>query len=109
MVLALYNRPHMQTQEAFKDSVTLEALARNPKRFARLMNVYNPMPWGKSTDYAKASMGPQGYISLKDDKPWGDDAKLPKPLDLMVYDREFGKMMQKNQSDGEISFPDHYK
>ena len=109
MVLALYNRPHMQTQEAFKDSVTLEALARNPKRFARLMNVYNPMPWGKSTDYAKASMGPQGYISLKDDKPWGDDAKLPKPMDLMVYDQELGKMMQKSQSDGEISFPDHYK
>ena len=78
MVLALYNRPHMQTQEAFKDSVTLEGLARNPKCFTRLMNVYHPMQWGKSTDYANASMGSQGYISLKDDKPWGDDAKKSK-------------------------------
>ena len=73
------------------------------------MNVYNYMPWGKSTDYSKAAMAPQGYLSLKDDKPWSDGAKLPKPLDLMVYDQELGKMMQKNQSDGEISFPDHYK
>ena len=109
MVLALFNRPHMQTQEDYKNSVSLDALQRNPRRFAKLMNVYNYMPWGKSTDYSKAAMAPQGYLSLKDDKAWGDDAKLPKPLDLMVYDREFGKMMQKNQSDGEISFPDHYK
>mgnify|MGYP001186638210 FL=1 len=110
MVLALFNRPHMQTQEDYKNSVSLEALERNPKRFARLMNVYNPMPWGKSADYAKAAMAPQGYLSLKDDKPWGKEAQLPCPRDLMTYDRESGMAMQKGMSgDSQISFPDHYK
>ncbi len=109
MVLAMFNRPHMQTQEAYKDTVEAAALARNPKRFARLMNIYNPMPWGKSADYAKAAMAPHGYLSLKDDKPWGEEAQFPRARDLMTYDRDLGKMTQKHQSNSQISFPDHYK
>ena len=48
MVLGTYSRPHMQTQEAFRQTVTAGALARNPARFTRLVNVHNPMPWGKT-------------------------------------------------------------
>ena len=110
MVLALFNRPHMQTQESYKDTLTLEALARNPKRFARLMNIYNPMPWGKTPDYGKAAMAPQGYLSLNDDTPWGEGAQLPCPRDEMTYDQEMGMAMQKGMSqNNQISFPDHYK
>ena len=74
------------------------------------MNIYNPMSWGKSADYTKAAMAPQGYLSLNDDKPWGKEAQLPCARDLMTYDRESGMAMQKGMSgDSQISFPDHYK
>ena len=48
MMLGMYNRPHMATQEGFRETVTAEALARNPIRFTRLMNVYHAMPMGTS-------------------------------------------------------------
>ena len=48
MILGMYSRPHMQTQEGFRETVTNEALARNPVRFTRLMNVYHSMPSGRS-------------------------------------------------------------
>ena len=47
-MLGMYNRPHMATQEGFRDTVTDEALARNPMRFTRLMKVYHAMPMGTS-------------------------------------------------------------
>ena len=109
MVLGMYNRPHMQTQEAFRETVTDQALARNPPRFARLMNVFNPFPWGKTPNYGKQAAGPQGYLSLFDDKPAGPDMKVPKDFDLNQYDPGIGAAIQESMSQTEINFPDHYK
>lgn len=109
MVLGMFNRPHMQTQEAYRETATDEALARNPLRFTRLMNVHHVMPWGKSPDYGRAKQAPSGYISLFDTKPAGDKVKVPPAVDYHKYDPEVGKMMQAQMSSKEIRFPDQYK
>ncbi len=110
MVLGMYNRPHMQTQEAYRQTATNEALARNPLRFARLMNVYHGMPWGKSGVHAeRMTEAPQGYLSLFDTEPAGDKVSVPADLDYHTYDRERGRMMQAAMSETTLRFPDHYK
>jgi ectoine hydroxylase-related dioxygenase (phytanoyl-CoA dioxygenase family) len=109
MVLAMYNRPHMQTQESIRETVTDEALARNPARFARLMNVFNPMPWGKTPDYQKGATAPQGYLSLFDNKPMGEKMTVPETLDPNKYDQRLGAAIQASMSTSELRFPDHYK
>lgn len=108
MVLGMYNRPHMQTQEAFRQTVTSEALVRNPIRFTRLMNVHHTMPWGKTPDYSRQAQVPQGYISLLDDEPAGDRVALPSESDYGVYDKQTGDGIKKSMS-GQLQFPDHYK
>ena len=108
-IVGMYNRPHMQTQEAYRETVTDEALARNPARFARLMNVFNPMPWGKTAEYGKPNTAPQGYLSLFDDKPAGVDMRVPKRTDPDSYDQQVGATIQKTMSMKELGFPDHYK
>lgn len=108
MILGMYNRPHMQTQEAYRETATADALARNPRRFARLMNVYNMMPWGKTPDYEKSAGSPQGYLSLFDTEPAGDRARLPEHRDFAVYDRDVGAAIQSGMSK-QVQFPDHYK
>lgn len=107
MVLGMFNRPHMQTQEAYRETATLDALQRNPKRFTRLMNVHHVMPWGKTPDYGKASEAPQGYISLFDTEPVGDAVRLPAAANYHEYDREVGAAIKEGM--GKISFADHYK
>lgn len=114
MVLGMFNRPHMQTQEAYRQTATPEALARNPLRFTRLMNVHNGMPWGKSGSRHKTfSNAPQGYLSLFDTEPAGDRVELPPELDYHVYDREMGERMMAGFSENakvrRIQFPDLYK
>lgn len=109
MILGMYNRPHMQTQEAYRQTVTDDALARNPVRFARLMNVYNTMPWGKTPDYTKAAKGPQGYCSLFDCEPAGDALQLPLDGDYHRYDPETGAMIKAQMSARTAGFPDVYK
>ncbi len=108
-VIGMYNRPHMQTQETFRETATDEALARNPARFARLMNVFNPMPWGKTPEYGKQNNAPQGYLSLFDDKPAGADMRVPRRTDPNSYDHEVGEAVQQSMSMKELGFPDHYK
>ena len=44
MMLGTYCRSHMQTQEPFRQTVTQEALDRNPVRFGRLMDVAGGFP-----------------------------------------------------------------
>lgn len=110
MVLGMYNRPHMQTQEAYRQTVTNEALARNPKRFARLMNAYNTMPWGKTPDYGKATKAPQGYLSLLDTEPAGPTQQLVTDSDYHAYDSEAGAAIKAQMSATKgIGFPDVYK
>ena len=41
-----YMRRRMQTEEAYRETVTQEALDRNPIRFAGLMDVYSLFPFG---------------------------------------------------------------
>jgi ectoine hydroxylase-related dioxygenase (phytanoyl-CoA dioxygenase family) len=110
MVLGMYNRPHMQTQEAYRETVTDEALARNPLRFARLMNVYHGMPWGKSgSDYKRMGSAPRGYISLFDTEPAGDKVSTRPAYDYGNYDRAIGDAVKTSMSAKAVSFPDHYK
>jgi ectoine hydroxylase-related dioxygenase (phytanoyl-CoA dioxygenase family) len=109
MILGMYNRPHMQTQEAYRQTATNEALARNPKRFARLMNVYNTMPWGKTPDYAKAGQAPQGYLSLLDTEPAGDAQQLPGDPTYHHYDPKTGDMIKAQMSQKAVTFSDMYK
>jgi hypothetical protein len=108
MILGMYNRPHMQTQEAYRQTVTDEALARNPKRFARLMNVYNAMPWGKTPDYTIAGQGPSGYLSLFDAEPVGKVMRIPARGDYHQYDPKTGEAIKAAMS-ADVGFPDHYK
>ncbi len=110
MVLGMFNRPHMQTQEAFRETATAEALARNPMRFSRLMNVHHVMPWGKTPDYGRRAGAPQGYLSLFDTEPAGDKVKMPKISDFHEYDRKVGSGIQKNMSRKVMkTSADHYK
>ncbi len=118
MVLGMYNRPHMQTQEAYRQTATPEALARNPLRFTRLMNVHHGMPWGKSgmrhrVSASGFSSSPKAYLSLLDTELVGGRVELPSELDYHVYDRELGDRMKAGFSasgkKSRLAFPDHYK
>ena len=110
MVLGMYNRPHLQTQEAYRETATEEALARNPLRFARLMNIYHAMPWGKSGgDYRRMASAPRGYLSLFDAEPAGDKVSRRPDYDYHHYDRAEGDAVKASMSSGAVRFPDHYK
>ena len=117
MLLAMYNRPHMQTQEGFRETVTNETLARNPIRFARLMNVYHAMPMGRSgPDMQRLGSAPRGYASLFDIEPAGDKVDVGTATDLLAYDREttnaFMEAQRQKAAAGkktlEQTFPDQY-
>ena len=43
-----YMRPRFQPQEPYRETVTQQVLDRNPLRFAGLMDVYGPFPFGKN-------------------------------------------------------------
>jgi hypothetical protein len=112
MLLGMYCRPHMQTQEGFRETATDEALARNPVRFARLMNVYHPMPMGRSgKDMQRSGSAPRGYQSLFDTEPAGDKVSADTPRDFEGYDREAAnatmKLLEEKAATG-TTFPDLY-
>ena len=112
MLLALYNRPHMQTQEAFRETVTDEVLARNPVRFARLMNVYHAMPWGRTgKDAEPLDSAPRGYQSLFDSEPAGDKVSIGTGTDFQACDRAAANAQMKlfeNLAASGQTFPDLY-
>ncbi|MEM7366122.1 MAG: hypothetical protein AAF525_19070 [Pseudomonadota bacterium] len=76
-----YMRPRYQPQEPYRETVTQEALDRNTVRFAGLMDVYGPFPFGMSDRTAdlRALEAPPGtghgrgtvetYCSLFDEEP----------------------------------------
>ena len=86
MVLGTFSRPYLQTQEPFRETATEAALARNPIRFAGLMDLYGAFPFGKNdvdgerlaanVNAGAADTAP--YRSLFDRKPAGD-AVSPRP------------------------------
>ena len=113
MVLGMYNRPHMQTQEGFRETVTDEALARNPIRFTRLMNIYHAMPLGRTGRNAeRLASAPRGYNSLFDTEPVGDRFCTEGTRDLLAYDREAANAQMQAQEELARSgktWPDLYK
>ena len=114
MVLGMYNRPHMQTQEAYRQTATPEALARNPVRFTQLMNVHHAMPWGKNGVRHKGiAKAPRGYVSLFDTEPVGNGIEMPTEPDYHEYDRAFGEQIRErfkaSASTRRYQFPDLYK
>ena len=70
-----YIRRRFQPLEPFRETVTQEALDRNPVRFAGLMDVYGPFPFGKNDRRSPLPSGetivgtrararPIGHVSL---------------------------------------------
>jgi hypothetical protein len=98
MILGTYQRPFMQTQGPYRQTVTQEALARNPLRFAGLMDVYGHFPFGKQDiDVRRSSeagrvhsglidMSP--YHSLFDQEPAGGKVSLRPDYDYFDFDLE---------------------
>ena len=94
-----YMRRRLQTEEAYRDTVTQEALDRNPIRFAGLMDVYSLFPFGKSDwdieRQSSAEAGAKGgqsinaYRSLFDTAPAAGRTTIRPKYDYMHHD---GKM-----------------
>ena len=111
MMLGTYCRSHMQTQEPFRQTVTQEALDRNPVRFGRLMDVAGGFPFGKSpprppkpTDKAPRQVqSPTGYISLFDEEPAAGAIKLRPQTDFDAYDKEFAELIAKAGRENPVS------
>jgi hypothetical protein len=94
-----YMRPRFQPQEPYRETVTQQALDRNPVRFAGLMDVYGPFPFGKndrSGELAKSAppgtghgQSAENYCSLFDTTPAGGSTQRRPVYD---YDEHDGKM-----------------
>ncbi len=94
-----YMRRRRQTEEAYRETVTQEALDRNPVRFAGLMDVYSLFPFGKN-DWDLDRMGAAApgakngqtidqYRSLFDMEPANGRTTLRPKYDYHYHD---GKM-----------------
>jgi hypothetical protein len=91
MVLGTYQRSTLQTQGPYRQVVSEEALARNPVRFAGLMDVYGAFPFGKQdmdSDHLKKRAAVGGYQSLFDREPAGARVSLRPDYDYTAFDRE---------------------
>ncbi|MEE9253672.1 MAG: hypothetical protein V3U43_01940, partial [Pseudomonadales bacterium] len=94
-----YMRRRHQTEEAYRETVTQQALDRNPVRFAGLMDVYSLFPFGKSDwDIDRMSGAEPGagngqkveqYRSLLDMEPANGRTTLRPTYDYQHHD---GKM-----------------
>lgn len=95
-----YSRPRYQTQEPFRSTVTQEALDRNPVRFAGLMDVYGPYPFGKNDNVSEhTAFSPPGagfvqtaarYCSLFDTLPARGKVSLRPDFDYLNHDGRMG-------------------
>ena len=101
-----YMRRRLQPEEAYRETVTQEALDRNPIRFAGLMDVYSLFPFGKSDwdieRQANAEPGSKGgqsinaYRSLFDMEPANGRTTLRPRYDYMHHD---GKMTSERNAE----------
>ena len=101
-----YMRRRQQTEEAYRETVTQEALDRNPIRFAGLMDVYSLFPFGKSDwdmdrllDAETGSASGQtidDYRSLFDMEPANGRTTLRPVYDYMHHD---GKMTSERNNE----------
>ncbi|MCY3623374.1 MAG: phytanoyl-CoA dioxygenase family protein [Gammaproteobacteria bacterium] len=92
-----YMRPRFQPQEPFRETVTQEALDRNPVRFAGLVDVYAPFPFGKNDrimDERQLDAPPgtghdqpaEKYCSLFDTEPAKGRVTLRPQYDYFAHD-----------------------
>ena len=91
-----YMRRRRQTEEAYRETVTQEALDRNPVRFAGLMDVYSLFPFGASDwdieQMIKAEKGSKNgqtineYRSLFDTEPANGRTTLRPKYDYNHHD-----------------------
>ncbi|MDE0038988.1 MAG: hypothetical protein OXU77_15770, partial [Gammaproteobacteria bacterium] len=92
-----YMRPRFQPQEPFRETVTQEVLDRNPVRFAGLMDVYGPFPFGKNDrimDERQLDAPPgtghdqpaEKYCSLFDNEPAKGRVTLRPKYDYFAHD-----------------------
>ena len=101
-----YMRRRRQTEEPYRETVTQEALDRNPIRFAGLMDVYSLFPFGKSdwdierlaaaAPGAKGGQGIDQYRSLFDTEPAAGRTTLRPKYDYMHHD---GKMTSERNAE----------
>ena len=114
MLLGTYCRPHMQTQEPFRETVRQEVLDRNPIRFGQLMDCGGVFPFGKSPSRARAREGRNErkippYVSLFDRAP-AEGAILKRQMpDYEQYDREQVEKTASYTKGRAIQFPDLYR
>ena len=116
MLLATYCRPHMQTQEPFRSTVTQESIDRNPIRFAQLMDVFGGFPFGKSPHLNaagrpsfKSQERNRGYISLFDSDLIAGSLQLQPAVDHAVYDNQGANKILDQGRGKPIRFPDVYR
>lgn len=64
-----FARHSMQTQEPYRDTCTQEALDRNPRRFAMLMDQFGPYPWREEDENYSRGTERNTYVSLFDKEP----------------------------------------
>ena len=91
-----YMRRRRQPEEAYRETVTQEALDRNPVRFAGLMDVYSLFPFGKNDwDLARVGKAEPGaksgqtieqYRSLFDTEPAAGRTTLRPRYDYLHHD-----------------------
>ena len=112
MFLGTFARPHMQTQEPFRGTVTQEALDRNPLRFGQLMDIRGSFPFGKSPPRPRPGQKPYqipAYLSLFDREPANGKLQLRQETDFSVYDTEFMHEINERSKGRTIRFPDFYR
>ena len=91
-----YMRRRRQAEEAYRETVTQQALDRNPVRFAGLMDVYSLFPFGASNwdiprvsqaePGAKSGQSLEAYCSLFDTEPANGKTTLRPQYDYMRHD-----------------------
>ncbi len=106
-----YMRRRRQPEEAYRETVTQEALDRNPVRFAGLMDVYSLFPFGKNDwDLARmgaAERGAKGgqnidhYRSLFDTEPANGRTTLRPQYDYMRHDGQMTSERNRNRMQSE--------
>lgn len=116
MFLATFCRPHMQTQEPFRTTVTQDVLDRNPIRFAQLMDVRGGFPFGKSPhlnaprrtkETAENPIPP--YLSLFDNKASSGLIQQRPTVDFDIYDNDGANKILEGSKGHKIQFPDLYR
>ena len=89
MMLGAYARPHLQTQEPYRQTCTQEVLDRNPVRFAALMDQYGKLPFGRDgVDLDHVQLNPAdraSYCSLFDQEPSNGRVRLRPDYDYYAF------------------------